>query len=151
MVNYGKRRGLRSEKLEEVIASDYLENVLLDIGLNPELKRFERLTRCVRILAAEYDKPNGHYTATDLYRILSAETGDAPRWINKQIALAIQGAYRSGCIFKFNDYVGYRLIDSDTPIGNYLFICELYRVLLLKAVDEVKAIKDKQKSEQYRV
>lgn len=136
---YEARRLRRMEKLKEILATDYLETVMRDVGIDPMLKRFQRVARSVRILA-ESRIENRHISATQLYETLYRETGDAPRWINKQIALAIQGAYKSGNIGKMNGYARYRLIDSDIPIGNYLMICELYRVLLFKAIDELNDI-----------
>lgn len=133
---YEARRSRRIGKLQDILATDYLESVMRDIGMAPTLKRFQRMARCVRILAKTRIE-NKHITATQLYELLFQETGDAPRWINKQIALAIQGAYKSGNIDKMNTYARYRLIDSDIPIGNYLMICELYRIVLLKAIEEL--------------
>lgn len=113
---------------------------MLDVGFEPHLKRFERITQCVRIMAQAMCE-NVHLTATKLFETLSRETGEADRWINKQIGLALKAAYKNGRIRKLNDYARYRLIESDVPIGNYLLICELTRILFLKAVDTLNAEK----------
>lgn len=126
----------RYSKMKEIAKSDYLENVMRDIGLDDRHKRFARLARCVRI-ATEKADANMHMTATALYEAVGEETGEAPRWVSRQITLLIQDAYNSGALFKLNSYSDTEIIRAHEPVGNLTVIYGLQRALLCRAIREL--------------
>lgn len=143
--NYSESRmQARLDMLGKIAHSDYLKEVLLDLGFDPKLKRFDVIVRSVRVLTDDLYRLGSKCTAKYIYEKVSQETGDGVRWIVKQINLALQSVYKSKKIKKMNEYARFALIDdSGYPMGNYMFLCEMRRILLLKAIDEVNAAENR--------
>ena len=125
----------------EIARSPRLEEIFDDLGFRRSLGGFKTLLRAVRLYCDVKPADLSRRSFRKITERLARERGSDARWMEKQMRLVIDRAYKTGTIARFAKYaVANPVIDPLYPMTAVEFAAEMHSRLILDALRENSAV-----------
>ena len=94
-------------------------SLLLTVGFLPSIAGFEYF------LEADFLYKTCHSSLNELYEILGEKHGKSPKAVARDMITALKNAYNRGWLVRFNDIIGFELIDPKVRVKIKAFMAIL--------------------------
>lgn len=96
----------------------HVSNILLKLGILPNLRGFTYLKDAIIINSKNYEKGN----TSELYTLVASKHETSVETVERNCRSAIQGAFKSGTLTKINELLAVDVMDEGYSLTNSQFI-----------------------------